>query len=539
MRLVCGRGLTTGPGPAVLEAGQEAGRGAQPRYTVSALPAQTNMPTCTLTLVSLFAPSAALPTTYCSCNTVIFGRSGLCRPDLAPASSPEASQAFRDACSFKGQNFTDCSVKAFATPRLLRDASQIIFTELCASDIAHLRSLLRRDLEVSAKTLLISVRSPISGAFTPANDDPRYRDPQFGANDTWTLDEDTWVARPGGRLGVLQLKGTNLTRTRVPWAESQKNLIHLDLSINPVVRSIFHPATEASRSSLRELRHVVLSDNAFSEIPTKLFALPWLVTINMRRNQVTALPTSIGQLSSLTLLEIDYNVIRSIPSEIAALTVLDTLKLNYNNCTKGHEFAFQLPQLGRIFLAGNSVSAVPSAIGRLTNLRHLELQDNIVTHMASEIGLLSPSSMTGSIDLDNNLLKSIPSEIGRLTRMSRLRLSRNRLTELPSSMGSLTDLRTLILGGNRDLTALPREIGRLSKLCQLTVDDVALVATALSLTPTQQHHMCSASTTANEQTGNVTCRLAGGGCEDHGPWVLGEATVCTTRDAMRHRCTYR
>ena len=67
---------------------------------------------------------------------------------------------------------------------------------------------------------------------------------------------------------------------------------------------------------------------------------------------------------------------------------------------------------------------------------------------------------TGTGDLSNNALTTLPECLGRLGQLRALNLFANRLMILPESLGQLTELRSLNLFGNR-LETLPDSLGRL------------------------------------------------------------------------------
>merc|ERR1711935_567965 len=65
-------------------------------------------------------------------------------------------------------------------------------------------------------------------------------------------------------------------------------------------------------------------------IPTEIGLLSSTLTkLDLNRNDITSLPTEIGELTALTYLELAYNDITSLPTEIGELTALTYLGLAY------------------------------------------------------------------------------------------------------------------------------------------------------------------------------------------------------------------
>ena len=85
----------------------------------------------------------------------------------------------------------------------------------------------------------------------------------------------------------------------------------------------------------------------------------------LRFNQLTELPSEIGQLVNLKSLNLRYNQLTKLPSEIGQLVNLEFLDLNNNQLTE-----------------------LASEIGRLVNLQYLDLSYNQLTGLPSEIGRL-------------------------------------------------------------------------------------------------------------------------------------------------------
>jgi len=109
---------------------------------------------------------------------------------------------------------------------------------------------------------------------------------------------------------------------------------------------------------------------------------------------------------------------------------------------------------------------LPTEIGLLTNLAHLDIEGNndLVGNIPTEIGKLQ---MLKELHLGKNLLKgSIPSEIGELSQLQSLELNDNKLTgNIPTEIENLhQSLYSIQLHGNNLSGLLPPEIGNLSLL---------------------------------------------------------------------------
>ena len=105
-----------------------------------------------------------------------------------------------------------------------------------------------------------------------------------------------------------------------------------------------------------------------------------------------------------------------------------------------------LSRLRSLEVGGNSglTGPIPAALGNLTELEWLALQENWLTG-------------------------SIPAVLGHLSNLQGLALDRNALTgSIPTELGDLIDLRILTFGGNSTLSGpVPPELGNLSSLVDL------------------------------------------------------------------------
>src|SRR5271165_3407521 len=125
----------------------------------------------------------------------------------------------------------------------------------------------------------------------------------------------------------------------------------------------------------------------------------------------------------------------------------------------------QLSQLHELSLSGNRLNTLPEAIGQLSQLRKLYLHNNQLSTLSEAIGQLS---QLHELSLSGNQLNTLPEAIGQLSQLQLLYLSGNQLSTLPEAISQLSQLRLLYLSGNQ-LSTLPEAISQLSQLQQLGV----------------------------------------------------------------------
>ena len=129
-------------------------------------------------------------------------------------------------------------------------------------------------------------------------------------------------------------------------------------------------------------------------------------------------------------------------------------------------------------VGGNSglTGPIPAALGNLTDLESLSLQENWLT--GSIPAVLGHLSNLQWLALDRNALTgSIPSELGNLTHLRHLKLNGNMLSgRIPPELGGLTGLIELDLDGNMLSGPLPARLTRLSALERLQLDGSGLCA---------------------------------------------------------------
>ncbi|KAL6590712.1 L domain-like protein [Neocallimastix sp. 'constans'] len=139
---------------------------------------------------------------------------------------------------------------------------------------------------------------------------------------------------------------------------------------------------------------------------------------------------NINKLSNLEYLNLDRNYMKSIPSSIG-----------------------ELKNLVFLDLSGNDITEIPSFIGNLSSLEKLILNDNLFTKLPSSIGNLSKLKYFLEILhlLRCNLL-ALPDSMGNLKKLKQLQMSENNLTKIPEVLSKINkNLKYLYLYYNNSI----------------------------------------------------------------------------------------
>ena len=208
------------------------------------------------------------------------------------------------------------------------------------------------------------------------------------------------------------------------------------------------PARLADLDGLVKLQ---LHDNDLGGDLPDLSALDNLEWLLLHRNAFTGgIPASLGGLDSIDVLYLysnDGGLDGGIPSELGNLTSLRHLQLHNNGLT----------------------GEIPASLGNLSRLRYLLLSRNELTgSIPSELGNLS--NLKALYLYMNDLSGSIPMELGNMVQaegdtLRILYLHKNMLEgEIPMELGNLTSLTNLWLNGNMLTGDISSELDALSNL---------------------------------------------------------------------------
>lgn len=182
------------------------------------------------------------------------------------------------------------------------------------------------------------------------------------------------------------------------------------------VDGIIRKAAEENAKSLKLIKCFL------QEIPSEVFELEYLQTLDLSENNIAAIPPKIAQLKNLKTLVLRKNNISSLPEEIGELSNLSHLILGYNY-----------------------LNDLPKSFARLQKLRELHLTSNLFTEIPDPIYALRELKI---LWLSFNEIKEILGDINQLTSLKTLYFKGNMLQEVPESLVKLEQLESVFLEGN-------------------------------------------------------------------------------------------
>ncbi|XP_058076466.1 receptor-like protein EIX1 [Magnolia sinica] len=249
-------------------------------------------------------------------------------------------------------------------------------------------------------------------------------------------------------LRVLHLSENNFNSSIPNWIANISSLVSLDLSYNN-----FHGEVPHRFSQLPNLEELWLgsTDDNLRVDWSEFLEGSWrkLKKLDLSFSQLHGgIPNSIWNMTSLESLSLSFseNITGSIPRAITKLINLESLSL----------YGYKMH------------AAIPDWLHELKNLKHLSLQDCMLTGPIPAAHLGGLSSLE-ELDLSRNQLNgNIPAALGGLSSLLYLSLLGNQLNgNIPASLGGLSSLEELILSGNQYNGNIPAALGGLSSLVYL------------------------------------------------------------------------
>jgi Leucine-rich repeat (LRR) protein len=158
---------------------------------------------------------------------------------------------------------------------------------------------------------------------------------------------------------------------------------------------------------MTKLRHLSLRDNEIDSFPSELYCLSNLTHLDLCWNQITHISNQINKLTQLQILNLSSNRLTQFPDNISSLLHLSGLWIDEN---KFKRLPPHLPpNLVRLDLRRNLITLIPSTtLSSLTRLEILYLSLNQITILPSQIGLLTSLRY---LEINDNKLSFVPSDL--------------------------------------------------------------------------------------------------------------------------------
>ncbi|XP_062086596.1 LRR repeats and ubiquitin-like domain-containing protein At2g30105 [Humulus lupulus] len=203
---------------------------------------------------------------------------------------------------------------------------------------------------------------------------------------------------------------------------------------------------------------IALSECNLQAIPEEVWASGSARVLDLSNNAIEEVSFPVGSFHVQTLL-LNANKITdgSIRWEgMASMRDLTLLSLNQNQLTTLPSALGELTSLKQLCVANNKLTGLPNEIGLLRQLEVLKVNSNRITEIPASIG---DCSALIEVDLTANFLSELPDTFGNLHNLKSLRLGNNGLKSLPSTLFKMClQLTTLDLHNTEITTDILRQI---------------------------------------------------------------------------------
>lgn len=191
--------------------------------------------------------------------------------------------------------------------------------------------------------------------------------------------------------------------------------------------------------------------------------------IEISNQRLVELPKSLQlpKMVHVTRFHAINNQLSALPSEIGLLKDLREVVLASNAFRELPRVVLQLSGLVTLDMSRNRLSHLPHDLQMLQSIVRLKLNRNKLKDIPVTIGYLHKLEV---FDVSSNRLARLPDSVGMCVNLRQISIAANFITELPESLSTLVQLDTLLCHTNR-LTKLPAGLKFCKSLRKLNISD--------------------------------------------------------------------
>lgn len=225
--------------------------------------------------------------------------------------------------------------------------------------------------------------------------------------------------------------------------------------------------TRLDTSAWNSATQVLASHNQLNSV-SFMQRMTFLKTIDLRVNKLITLPENMFEFTpALQSLNLSRNLLTALPSSINDLSYLECLIVSDNNIIDLALDFSELGRLARIDAHGNNIKCLPASIWKAPALKYLNVSSNFITEFPEPGFQFTSQPLVETLEelymAENNLTDAAMEDIYLLTRLTVLNISHNQIFDLGDDISNLRNLTDLYVSGN-SISRIPEAIEDLQSL---------------------------------------------------------------------------
>lgn len=162
-------------------------------------------------------------------------------------------------------------------------------------------------------------------------------------------------------------------------------------------------------------------------VPDEIKTFASLEELDLLSNKIAIVPSFVFTLKKLTTVNLYSNAIVQIQDCAVNTSSIKTIKIGYNKLTYLPDFIYRLKLLEELHAESNMLTSVLGGINSQSDLKRINFGHNLITNISDVFRYLP---LLNTLSLNNNYISVFPN-INQLISLANLNISSNFITELP------------------------------------------------------------------------------------------------------------